>query len=66
MPDQRSRGHVTNNDAQIDRNLTRLYVLYRTSLGDCSALGARQIRLQTANASVMGMMNGSAAFNVTK
>ncbi len=31
-----------------------------------ATIGARQIRLQTANAPVMGMMNGSAVFNITK
>ena len=56
MPDLRSRGHVTNNGAQIDRSLTRLYVLYRTSLGDCSAadivdgLDGRGIRLTRLSA----------------
>ncbi len=56
MSDQSSRGQVTNSDAQIDRSLTRLYVLYRTSLGDCSAadivgsLDGRGIRLTRVSA----------------
>jgi hypothetical protein len=33
MSAQRSRGRVANTDAEIDRSLTRLYVLYGTSLG---------------------------------
>src|SRR3954454_1018959 len=50
MPQQSSR------DAQIDRSLTRLYVLYRASLGACSAadivsgLEGRGVRLSRVSA----------------
>ena len=56
MPERRSRGHVTDSDAQIDRSLMRLYVLYRTSVSVCSAadivsdLDRRGIRLSRVSA----------------
>ena len=56
MREKRSRGHVTDSDAQIDRSLTRLYVLYRASRGVCSAadivggLDGRGIRLSRVSA----------------